>query len=208
MKVAMTEEHRIPKLVERSTRGDRSAFEELMLLSRERLESFIRSRIRSQFRKRIDIPALASDTLGRAFQALERFTGGDEDAWFAWLAGIAKKVVLKEIQYLNRDPGFQIDREIESDHPSPSHALRREERYDRLRAALQKLSPDHREVIRLCRIDGLKIREAASRLGRSPSAVKMLLSRALLELKEKFGDTESLHLPHRRLQLEGDEDAG
>jgi hypothetical protein len=36
----------------------------------------------------------------------------------------------------------------------------------------------------------------------------MLLSRALLELKEKFGDTESLHLPHRRLQLEGDEDAG
>jgi hypothetical protein len=38
---------------------------------------------------------------------------------------------------------------------------------------------------------------------RSPNAVKKLLARALAELKQGFGDTESLHLPERRLNVKG-----
>ncbi len=81
--------------------------------------------------------------------------------------------------------------------------MQREERFERLEKALDGLSRDHREVIHLCRIEGLPFQEAARRMNRSADAVKMLLSRALEELKGKFGDTQSLHLPDRKLRSKG-----
>ena len=54
-------------------------------------------------------------------------------------------------------------------------------------------------------IEGLKIKEIAERMNRSPAAVKQLLSRALVKLKASFGETESLHLPDRELRGEGGE---
>ena len=79
-------------------------------------------------------------------------------------------------------------------------AFRREERLSRLQEALEALSPEHREVIRLARFEGLPLREVARRMGRSPGAVRQLLWRALQALKASFGDTESLHLPERGLE--------
>ena len=68
------------------------------------------------------------------------------------------------------------------------------------------LSPDHRKVIELARLEGLKIQDIARRMQRSPGAVKQLLSRALDQLKSRFGDTESLNLPGRALKARGGED--
>ena len=76
----------------------------------------------------------------------------------------------------------------------------------RLQAAMERLSADHRQVIRLARIEKLPFKEIASRMKRSPGAVKLLLVRALRELKRGFGDTESLHLPDRKLGSEGGSD--
>jgi len=53
------------------------------------------------------------------------------------------------------------------------------------------------------RIKGLKITEAAHRMGRTSSAVTHLLMRALKKLKESFGDTESLNLPPMRFDEPG-----
>jgi DNA-directed RNA polymerase specialized sigma24 family protein len=61
------------------------------------------------------------------------------------------------------------------------------------------LKTDEREAVTLSRIEGLKMKEIAERMGRSPAAVKMLLFRGLKQLKKSFGDTESLHLPERSL---------
>ena len=74
------------------------------------------------------------------------------------------------------------------------------ERFDRLQEALDSLVPDQREVILLARIERVPMAEVAVRLRRSPGAVAQLLWRALKNLREQFGDTESLHLPDRRFQ--------
>ena len=71
---------------------------------------------------------------------------------------------------------------------------------------LSGLSPDHRKAIILSRIEGLKVREIATRMHRSTDAVKKLLARGLLQLKRSFGDTESFHLPDRAFNVEGVED--
>ena len=69
------------------------------------------------------------------------------------------------------------------------------------------LSDDHRQVIILARIEGLKMSEIAERMNRSPGAVRILLFRAMQELKKKFGNTESLHLPERSLEQKENGDA-
>ena len=99
---------------------------------------------------------------------------------------------------------IQLSQDITSDDNSPSVILRRNERFDRLEKALANLSKDHGEVLRLARIEGLKVKEIAARMKRSPDAVWKLLARATLQLKESFGDTESLHLPDRRFHTDGE----
>ncbi len=86
---------------------------------------------------------------------------------------------------------------------SPSKGMRRDERFERLKEALEDLTPEYREVILLARIERLPGKEIAKRLDRSPAAAAQLLSRALKKLRENFGDTESLNLPQRSIELEG-----
>jgi RNA polymerase sigma factor (sigma-70 family) len=82
---------------------------------------------------------------------------------------------------------------------APGQAIRRQERFERLEAVFATLSPDRRQVVTLALLEDLPIREVAARMGRSPDAASMLLLRALRQLKQAFGHTESLHLPPRAL---------
>ena len=84
--------------------------------------------------------------------------------------------------------------------------MRRNERFDRLQGAIDSLSGDSREVVFLTRIEGLTLKQAAERMGRSHEAVKKLFWRALKQLRKLMTDTESLHLPDRELKREEDND--
>lgn len=53
-------------LVDRARRGDRAAFEELSESHRERLVGIIRSRIRPQFRPRLEMDDLVQEVFVRA----------------------------------------------------------------------------------------------------------------------------------------------
>lgn len=203
MKRLMAEPDQILHLLERAKSGDRPAFDQITQKLRGKLESFVRSRIRAQYRQRLELDELIQETFVRAFESLERFHGGDEDSFFGWLAGIAKNVVLKALDKLQRYEALAIDRDFAAGGVSPSRDLRRDERFDRLQEAVRRLSGDYREVVLLSRIEGLPMDEVAKRMNRSPDAVQKLLWRALKQLRKAFGDTESLHLPHRRLDLEG-----
>jgi RNA polymerase sigma factor (sigma-70 family) len=77
--------------------------------------------------------------------------------------------------------------------------MRRQDRFDRLEKALDRLSSEQREVVLLARFHGCSLKEIARRIDKSPAAVGQILSRALRRLRAAFGDTESLHLPDRSL---------
>ena len=49
--------------------------------------------------------------------------------------------------------------------------------------------------------------EVAERMDKSPEAVKKIITRALKQLRGILSDTKSLHLPDRRLSMEGQDDA-
>ena len=66
-------------------------------------------------------------------------------------------------------------------------AVRREQN-DQLNRALERLSPDYREVLTLRHLQGKPFDEIAARMGRSAGAVRMLWMRALEQLGGIMGN--------------------
>ncbi|MBI4586230.1 MAG: sigma-70 family RNA polymerase sigma factor [Planctomycetes bacterium] len=189
-------------LIRRAKAGDRRAFDRLIEAHRKRLESLICSRRKVHGARSLEPEDLLQETLLRAFESIGRFSWQGEDSFMRWLGGIVEKVILHFRRQGLQRQAAPLEREIEGAGISPSRLMRRHERFDRLEEALKSLSPDHREVIVLARIEGLKTQEIARRMNRSPNAVMQLLWRALEQFKAAFGETESLHLPERRLGKE------
>jgi len=193
----------IRQLVSRAQEGDREAFGSLVARYDERLRSSVQSWVRFRLGPALDSQEILQETFAAALEALPRFAWQGEDSFFLWLCGIAKRVVLSRARQVRRTGQLVGEDLIPGSGTSPSKALRREERFDRLQASVDALKPEYREVIRLARIEGLKVKQIAERMGKSPDAVKHLLARGLDELKRRFGETESFHLPDRDLRMEG-----
>jgi RNA polymerase sigma-70 factor (ECF subfamily) len=67
---------------------------------------------------------------------------------------------------------------------TPSGAAIAREEVERIEAAFEDLSEEHREVITLAHVVGLSRAEIAERMGRSEGAVRVLLHRALAKVSE------------------------
>lgn len=196
MYATMPQETREEQLVKRAQKGDQEAFAELCRTLRDPLLATIRGRMGSAARAAIDPEDMLQATFVRAVRSVPRFEWRGEGSFRRWLQSIATHVVLDAIRLQGRIGVLKIDRDVATDGTSPSQALRRRERLDRLQRSMQALSPDYRTVLKLSRMEGLPVKEIAARMGRSESAVKNLLLRATRQLKQSFGDTESLNLGH------------
>lgn len=199
----MNENESIENLVQKAQNGDRDAFDGLGESYRVRVEHFVKTRLGVLLRQQVEVDDIVQETFLQAFKSIGRFRWRGEDSFVRWLNGIAEHVILKLADGLKRHQKLYLDNEAGSSHGSPGKAAQREERFDRLRKALDGLSPDQREAILLSRIDGLRIKEIADRMNRTPNAVLLLISRGLSKLKDIFGETESFHLPPRSLREEG-----
>lgn len=196
------------ELVERAQAGEQGAFDELVDSHWTTLESFVRSRLGEQLATRVEVEDIVQESLLRAFRSISSFELRGDSSVLNWLCGIAKHVILEAASRCRRDNPVALDFEVDDQAPSPSHAARREERFDRLQQALDSLSPEYREVVLLVRVDGLPVREVAKKLNRTPHAVSNLLLRATRKLKDLLGNTESLSLPDRSLGRTGGENDG
>lgn len=195
----MDRQERSQILVERARAGDRVAFDRLAQRYRGRVAALLEARLGEVLRRRVAVDDLLQEVFLRAFSSLERFRWTEEEAFFRWLATMVRHVVHEVARREKRELLLPSDEEIQERGVSASRALEREERFERLEAAMERLKPEHREVILLARIRRLPIREVAERMGRSPDAIAQLLRRALSKLRGEFGDTESLGLPDRSL---------
>jgi len=189
--------------IQKAQEGDREAFEKLFISYRARIKALVESRLGSRLREAVEVDDILQETFLRAFESISRFRWEKDDSFFHWLSGIAINIIRKAASTRRPTP-FVEEEQIAKSGTSPSKALRREERFDRLDEALEALSPEYRQVILLARVKGLPIEEVAKQMKRSRNAVSLLLLRATRKLRAVFGETESLHLPHRILGREGD----
>ncbi len=185
-------------LIERVVGGDSDAFDILCRNHRAVVLGTITRMIGSGARTRIDPEDVLQDVLTTAWSQLRDFHWQGAGSFRRWLEGIARHRVLHlSRREQRRAELLELHRPVETE-PSPSRGARRAERFERLKDAVDGLRPEFRDVLRLARLEGRSMREIAESMGRSESAVKNLLLRAMLALREVVPDTESLSLPKDR----------
>ncbi len=201
-------------LIVNAQAGGRAAFEALIDRCSERTASLIQPQIGPRLNQKIDAEDLVQETFVQVLQSLPKFTWQGEEEFWRWLQTISRHVVQMEARKRKTkkrrsQPKISLQQPVHAPDGavvelvnllrvsgvSPSRTLRRNERFERLREAMS--SPKAREVLFLAHVQQLPLKEVGKRMGRSPKAVSMLLLRALLKLKNAFGETESIHLPDR-----------
>ena len=100
-----------------------------------------------------------------------------------WHVGTAKRAAGREVSR---------DRRADTAHvagngPSPSQLAVASELSGLVGEALGRLPGEHREVLMLVREEGLSLRKAAERMGRSHEATRKLHQRAMFQFTEIFG---------------------
>lgn len=202
------------ELIDRARRGEADAFSALVKRHQGPLRALIAIELGDGIRGRVEVDDLLQETLLRAFRSIASFEGNTAEAMRLWLSGIAHHAVVDEARRLAAqkhdyrrevalaapaagDSGTPARGVLDPPSPaaSPSRVLRRKERLERLLEAIHALTPEHRQVVILARIEQLPIKEVAVRMGRSEKAASMLLLRALLALRCVFGETDSVSLP-------------
>jgi RNA polymerase sigma-70 factor (ECF subfamily) len=199
----MTAERRIRDFIREAQAGDRRAFEQLMGIYEDRVRSAISRRLEGPLNPALEADDILQEVMVAAFKAIHRFEWRGEDSFHRWLCGIAQNLVLHQSRQQRRIRKISLHQEVAANNQPPSESARREERFDRLEAALEQLSPDYRQVIVLARIQGLPVKEIARKMNRSPKAVYQLLWRALKRLRVVFGETDSFSLPPRSIDTGG-----
>jgi len=127
---------------------------------------------------------LTAQTFLTAWEAIGNFRG--QGSFAAWLFGIASHKLADH--YRRRRPELPLEM-AETQHspdPLPEEAAVQHLEMQRVTRVLRLLNPERAEALVLVLFGGLSMAEAAQTLGKSEAAVKMLIHRGLIELKERL----------------------
>lgn len=198
-----TAQDKTQHLVILAKEGDESARNQLCGVYVERVRRIVRLRMGGELRSKLESMDIVQDSLMSALRDLKDFNYSNEGDFLRWLSKIAENQIRGNLDQLNaakRDMRKEVPLEQRSTHThnsggqtlypvsqtTPSLIFSRREDLDKLELAMDLLKPAHRQVIILARIEGLAHKDIAARMDKSPDAVGMLLSRALLALTKAF----------------------
>jgi RNA polymerase sigma-70 factor (ECF subfamily) len=142
-----------------------------------------------------DANDLAQETFLRVYQHRARFKAGAR--FTTWLYTIAANLARNHHRWRMRHPNISLDAESEATgqsigealpaaDPAPDGAAEATERAAAVRAEVERLPADMREVIVLCEWQDLSAAEAAAILGTTPKAIDNRLYRARNLLRERL----------------------
>jgi RNA polymerase sigma-70 factor, ECF subfamily len=147
---------------------------------------------------------LVQDTFLEAQRLFPQFEGASEAQLRAWLrclllhkaaklgrryATTAKRQLSREVAMGGGDRAVRLS-QIAGPAPTPSMAAMSSEQGQRLRAAIDRLPDDYRQVMSLRYSEGLAFEEVGRKLGRSADAARMLWARAVERLKHELVGAE------------------
>jgi RNA polymerase sigma-70 factor (ECF subfamily) len=173
-------------LIEKARAGDRDALNELVSSCWQPIFRFVSYKIGSSD----EAQEITQETFFRAFRSLTSYQNADTH-FTTYLGRIALNLITDFWRKKGRSPHTtdisdhldHLSSGDETEQQAINHELR-----DTLAMALQKLPGDQRQVIELRIIAGISVKEAATAIGKSEAAVKMLQQRALKNLRQMLLD--------------------
>ena len=180
------------RLIAETLKGRSAAFGELIVRYQDRLFNAV-IRVVDNHDDALDI---VQDSFVNAFQGLTSFKGDSE--FYTWLYRIAFNASVsqarrrKPLVPLQTGPdGSIIGEPIDtSEVARPDAALERSEEEETLQNALNRLSSEHRSILVLKDIDGMKYEEIAEVLQVPIGTVRSRIHRARLELRDLLTENE------------------
>ena len=183
-------------LVKRVRNGDKGAFRELV----ERYQRKVFSIAYGMVNNREDAMDLVQESFLKVHNNLGRFEGSS--SFYTWLYRIVVNVCIDHIRKTGRrikvdyDDHILRDGNVEGDdriRPSvlnvdPVKAQGRKELLEKIRSALDELSPIHKEAIVLRELQGLSYEEMANVMGVSKGTVMSRLHHARKNLQALLQD--------------------
>ena len=190
-------------LVVLAKEGDKTALNQLYSVYSERVRWMVRFRMGNELRSKLESMDLVQDTLIHAFSGLNSFTYRDEGDFVRWLSKIAENELRGSFKKLHADKrDMRKEIRLDNNRPNttagfvgaidpiqtttPSVIISRKEELNKLAKAIDQLKPEYREAIVLTKIDGLSYDEIAGKLDKSPDAVRMLATRAMVALAAAY----------------------
>ena len=140
------------------------------------------ARFASSLGEREDVDGLVQDTFVRAFGSFESFRG--ESSLRTWLFTIARRLLLDRRRAARRRPQ-EAELHV-ADTATGFDALDgmvADETADRVRAAVERLTPTQREVFTLRVVEGLSYREVAEVAGTTEGAARVHYHNAMRAVK-------------------------
>lgn len=132
---------------------------------------------------RVPTTEIAQDITSDVFlKVWERINGGEAiDNLRAYFYQVAKNLIADH--YRKTQAVLWNDSEIENIEDNSQATIERQVTLAEIESGVKKLKPDWQEVIILTYIEGLSLKEVAGIIGKSYSATRVLLHRALNQLK-------------------------
>jgi RNA polymerase sigma-70 factor (ECF subfamily) len=119
---------------------------------------------------------LTQETFLKAWQRIGSFRG--ESAVYTWLHSICSRLCIDFLRRQKNRPGDELDEGFADSSPGPDELAENAELRGQLQAALERLSPAHRQVLLLREISGLSYGQIARSLRVSEGTVKSRIARA------------------------------
>lgn len=159
-------------------RGDQAAFAEVYDRYVDALYRFVSFRVRT--------PELAQDITSELFlRVWQHLTNGETkvDNLRAYLYQVARNLIADH--YRGQDELLGLDDMVAApEHSSSGHAqLERRIALADVERALTRLRPDWQELVLLAHVEGMKPQEIAIIIGKSRGSTRVMLHRAMTELK-------------------------
>lgn len=177
------------ELVERAKKGDEAAFEVLVTDNEKRIYNLCRRLTGNPE----DAAELTQEAFLNAWRGLSRFQG--ESSFSTWLYRLASNACIdflrKEKRRQNLSMTVSLDDEEEArqvelpdERYAPERELERTEVRQAVAAGLERLTPEHRQVLVMREINGLSYAEIGAVLGLEEGTVKSRIARARNALRK------------------------
>jgi RNA polymerase sigma-70 factor (ECF subfamily) len=186
--------------------GATSKLGRLLEIYRNYLNLLADSQLDGKLQARISASDIVQDTMMEAHRDFHQIRGSTEAEFICWLrrilvnnlAGVIEMHVRAENRDVRREvcldrlnsalerSAIQIAASLAGCDETPSVVAERKERAVILADLMSELTPDHRQVLVLRYIKGLRFDEVAKKMNRSVSAAKMLWTRALTRLRQQY----------------------
>lgn len=179
------------ELLKKAIRGDNESFGELYLRHLDAIYRYIYFRVSDRY----IAETLTTQVFTRAWKKINRLDEKKDHSFVAWVYQITRNAIIDHYRKQTSKSETRPDKlpEILIDkQPQPDEKVVLADELDHLEGALLRLSDEQREVVLLRFVEEWSYEEISRLTGKSPVALRAVISRALKLLNQYLTQTKQM----------------